>query len=93
MSKKTILLLATLNVDVEMELVEAACEAVGESPHFRLRLRNHPLRRVDAHPAFTRYRDRVGSTTKTLEEDLAEADLVLFTYSTTAEQAFLGGTR
>ena len=34
---------------------------------------------------------RVSVSSKTLEEDIAEADVLLFTYSTVAEEAFLKG--
>jgi hypothetical protein len=57
----------------------------------RLYLRNHPFSRLDDLPEFSRYRDRIELTQGTLEENLDAADLILFTYSTVAEEALLRG--
>lgn len=80
-----------LSVDVEVEMVEAVCAAVQGLDDVRVMVRNHPFSRIERHPAFTRLQPSVTITQGTLEDDLALADLVVFTYSTVAEEAFLKG--
>lgn len=87
-----ILVVSTPNLDLEMDMMDAVCAAVQGVKGVRLSLRNHPVRSLDRDPRFARYRDRMQVTTGSLEEDLAQTDLVLFTYSTVAEEAILNGT-
>ncbi|MBI3693960.1 MAG: hypothetical protein HY238_03850 [Acidobacteria bacterium] len=86
-----VLLVCTLNVELELDMVEAVYAAAQGSPAITLLLRNHPARRVDQQPAFLPYKKYIAVTRGSLEDDLAAADLVLFTYSTVAEEAFLQG--
>jgi len=86
-----ILIVAALGFECELDLVDAACTAVQGLSNVKLLLRNHPLGRLDQHARFSMYSDQVQSTTGSLEEDLADADLILFTYSTAAEEAYLRG--
>lgn len=91
--KKEIYLLmpSTLHLDLELEMIEAACVAVRDLPGIKLLFRNHPFRRIQEHPRFLEFKDQIKITWGSLEEDLDQADLVLFTYSTVAEEAFLRG--
>jgi hypothetical protein len=86
-----LLLVPGLDVDQELEMVETVCSAVRDLEGIALCLRNHPFRRLDEHPGFAPYRGLMELTQGTLEEDLDRADLIMFTYSTVAEEAFLQG--
>lgn len=86
-----ILIVTSLDVETEMDLIEAAWFASRDLAEVRLFLRNHPFARVEQHSRFARYADRITITTGSLEEDVEQADLILFTYSTVAEEAFLRG--
>jgi len=86
-----VLIVSSLDVSVEIEMVEAACLAAGAAPNIRLALRDHPFSRIEDHPRFRLFARDVRVTRGALEEDLAEADIVLFTYSTVAEEALLQG--
>jgi surface carbohydrate biosynthesis protein (TIGR04326 family) len=86
-----LLMVPGLDVDQEMEMVDAVVAATRDLAGISLALRNHPFRRVDDHPGFAPYRGRIELTQVSLEEDLAGADLIMFTYSTVAEEAFLQG--
>ena len=86
-----LLLVASLDRDHEMEMVEAVHLATKDSPGIQLYLRSHPFARMDECPAFQGYKDRIQITDGTLEEDLQGADLIVFTYSTVAEEALIRG--
>lgn len=86
-----ILLIPSLDVNLEMEMIDAVFAATEDIPRIRLSLRNHPFSRVDQHPGFRKYKDRMRISDGTLEDDLKEADLLIFTYSTVAEEAFIKG--
>lgn len=86
-----ILIVLTLTVDLELEMVEALCAATEAMPDVQLYLRSHPFQPIGKHPRFAPYKNRVTLTKGTLEEDIAQADLILFTYSTVAEEAFILG--
>ena len=85
-----ILLAASLTADVEIDMVEAVA-AAGENLEVDLVLRNHPFRRIDAMPRFAPFKSLISISSDTLEGDLRAADLIMFTYSTVAEEAFLAG--
>jgi hypothetical protein len=86
-----VLLACTLEIDTEIALVEAAFLAARASPGLTLRLRNHPSHRVDEHPRFAACRGGVEISANSLAEDLSWADLILFSHSTVANEAFLQG--
>jgi hypothetical protein len=86
-----LLLVPALQVDLELAMVEAVWTAVREMTGIKLYLRNHPFARMDRQPGFAPYQDHVEVSQASLEADLERADLVIFTYSTVAEEAFLGG--
>jgi surface carbohydrate biosynthesis protein (TIGR04326 family) len=86
-----LLLVPSLDVDLELAMVEAVCTAVREMTGIKLYLRNHPFARMDRHPGFAPFKEHIEMSRESLEADLDRADLVIFTYSTVAEEAFLRG--
>ena len=86
-----LLVAASLDTSVEIDMVEAAAAAALGLPGVEIVVRDHPFSRVEEHPRFAAIADRVRISTCALEQDLAEADAVLFTYSTVAEEAALQG--
>jgi hypothetical protein len=86
-----ILLACSLDVKTEIALVEGAALATSGMPQVMLRLRNHPLSRVDANARFNVLRDAIEVSSSPLAEDLSWADLIVFSYSTVADEAFLLG--
>ncbi len=86
-----ILLIAGLGLEFELELVDAVCSAVKDLPNIRLSLRSHPQGSLQKLPEFRAYADKFSLTSGSLEEDIAAADLILFTYSTAAEESFIYG--
>lgn len=86
-----LLIVSSLDVDLELEMVEAVCAAARDVSGTKLFLRNHPFRQIEQYPRFAPYQDQIELMHESLEEDLAQADLILFTYSTVAEEAFLRG--
>jgi surface carbohydrate biosynthesis protein (TIGR04326 family) len=89
--KLHLLMVSTLHLDLELEMIEAVCNAARDVNGFKLLFRNHPFRRIQQHPRFAEFKDQIQVMQGLLEEDLNRADLVLFTYSTVAEEAFLLG--
>ncbi len=86
-----VLLACSLAINVEIALVEAVVLAIEGISDVAVRLRNHPLSRVDQHPRFPASRAFVEISDRPLSEDLGWADLVIFSYSTVADEAFLEG--
>lgn len=91
-SKKNILIAASLNKELELEMVDAVYKAFAGFPDVSLHLRPHPFSEIRSCPEFQRYTDRIQCTSgTTLQEDLSRADIVIFSYSTVAEEAFIQG--
>jgi hypothetical protein len=86
-----ILLAASLTVDPELDMIEAVVAATAERDDIDLVLRNHPFRRIDREARFVPFRSRVIVSAASLQQDLDAADLIIFSYSTVAEEAFLAG--
>lgn len=86
-----LLMVSTLDVRLEVDMVEAVCAATQGMEGVKLLLRNHPFSRIEEHPRFATWRDRIELTRGTLQDDISLADLILFTYSTVAEEALLQG--
>lgn len=86
-----LLIAAGLDTSVEIDMVEAAVAAADGLPEVAVVVRDHPFSRVSEHPRFAALAGRVSVSTATLQEDLARASVVLFTYSTVAEEAALQG--
>lgn len=90
-SKLNVLMVTTLAIDIEMDMVEAVYFATKDLPRINLFLRNHPFARMDEHPLFPPLMDRITITRGTLDDDLQAADLLIFSCSTVAEEALIGG--
>ena len=89
--KINILLVTSLDMGTEMEMVEAVYVAAENMQDVQLFSRSHPFARMENHPKFRIYKDRIQITNGTLDEDLNKADLIIFSYSTVAEEAFIKG--
>lgn len=87
----SLLIVPSLDLDAELDMVDAVCAAAAGLPGVQLYLRNHPFSPMDQHPGFRPYRKFMQVTQAPLYEDLARADLILYTYSTVAEEAVLIG--
>ena len=86
-----LLIAASLDASVEIDMVEAAAAAAEGLPGVSVVVRDHPFSRVSEHPRFAALAGRVSVSTASLADDLARASAVLFTYSTLAEEAALQG--
>lgn len=87
----SVLMVATLDRDIEMDMIEAVYHAAKDLSDIDLLLRNHPFSRTDEHPLYESMKERIEITHGTLDEDLERADLILFSYSTVAEEALVRG--
>jgi len=85
-----VLLVPTLNIKLDFEMVQAAFLA-AKGLNIKLCLRSHPFAAMEEAPLYKRYADSIISSSNSLEQDLDATDLILFTYSTVAEEAFLRG--
>jgi hypothetical protein len=90
-SELRLLLVGGLTKAADVEMLDAVSTAAAALSGIRLRFRSHPFNRIEQTPEFLRFQDRVEVTHASLEEDLEDSDIVIFTYSTVAEQAFLLG--
>ncbi len=79
----SLLLIGGIAPGPDLEMIDAACEATRSLPGVSVAFRKHPLSRIEDR--------RIRMTEGSLDEDLKNADIVLFTYSTVAEEAFLRG--
>lgn len=86
-----VLLVTTLNPRHDLEMVEAVSAAAHGLKNIKLFIRSHPFIRMEDLPEYRPYKHKIISTTGTLDEDIEMADLVIFTYSTVAEEALLQG--
>jgi len=86
-----VLLVATLNPRHDFEMVQAASAAAEGLKNIKLYIRSHPFARMEDLREYRPYRHKIISTKGTLDENLKMADLVIFTYSTVAEEALLQG--
>lgn len=88
---RNILIVPSINTNLEMDMIEALFEAIKDLLSARLFLRNHPFAKIENHPKFHLYKEKIQITRTTLEHDLEETDLVIFSYSTVAEEALIKG--
>jgi surface carbohydrate biosynthesis protein (TIGR04326 family) len=86
-----ILLACSLNIDNELDMIEAAYIAAQNIPGLRLTLRSHPFARVENRDKFSPYSEWIRVSNASLEDDLAETDLIIFTSTTVAEEAVMRG--
>lgn len=91
--KKTynLLMVTSLDRDIEMDMIDAVYFASKDLLCIKLLLRNHPFAPMDEHPLFQPMKECITITSGTLEEDLQNTDLILFSYSTAGEEAFIRG--
>lgn len=90
-TKPRILMVPSLADDIEIDMVEAVCCALEQDDRFELCLRKHPFSQLDKHPRYQMLADRIMMTSGDLAVDIDLADLIVFTYSTVADEAFLAG--
>lgn len=88
---KHVLLVTSINCYLEMDMVKAVYEASKSLPQLKLYLRSHPFAKMADYPSFKQYRDKIQISSGTLDEDLQNADLIIFSSSTLAEEALLKG--
>ena len=86
-----ILIAITLNSKLEMETVKAVYEAVKEMSQIKVLLRDHPFGKITEQEDFYTVSDRIELSKNSLEQDLKNSDLVIFTYSTVAEEVIIRG--
>ena len=86
-----LLMVTALDRDSEMDMVEAVYFATKDLQCINLFLRNHPFARMDEHPLFQPMKERITITNGPLEDDLQNTDLIMFSYSTVAEEALIRG--
>lgn len=77
--------------EVEVDLVEALLHAADGLEGIGLRLRKHPLSALEQHPRLRHLPPTAKWSSLPLLQDVAEADLIVFTYSTVAAEAFVCG--
>ncbi len=89
--KYRILIICSRDVEIKLDFIQAVYLAVRDMSNVEIHLRKFPSSSIENNSEFSQYRDRVSVTKGSLAQDLAMADLVLFTCSTIAEEAFLMG--
>ena len=87
----SILLACGMNQAAELELCDAGVAAAAGLRSVNLYWRDHPNYQFSRRRAFRSFRDAITVTSGTLDEDLENADLVLFTHAGIAEEALLRG--
>ncbi|MBI4369370.1 MAG: hypothetical protein HY547_03965 [Elusimicrobia bacterium] len=90
-SPKIVLLACTLNVSMETDMIEAVSLAARGLRDIRIRVRTHPYSPLNQAARLKRFGYELEFSKAALSEDLAQSDLVLVTYSTVGEEAFLMG--
>jgi surface carbohydrate biosynthesis protein (TIGR04326 family) len=86
-----LLIVTSLDRDNEMDMIDAVYFASKDLPCIKLFLRNHPFNRIDEHSLFQPMKKLITITGVSLEDDLQNADLIIFSYSTVAEEALIRG--
>lgn len=90
--RRRVLVAASLPASAEFHLIQAAVEACkGLNKGVVLRLRTHPLGRMDNIPGYSKIKHSLEVSQSSLDEDIKWADLVLISQSTVGEEAFLLG--
>ena len=86
-----VLVVLTLELSIELDMLEAAAIAVKNIEGVEIRCRNYPWSRIDNHPRYKALGGAIPVTEGSLDENLAEADLVLMSYSTVGEESLIAG--
>jgi hypothetical protein len=88
-----LLVLTTLAEEIELDLMEAAVEAARGLDFVTVTLRPHPFfaSRFESLPRFQQLAAEMKPSSGTLADALADTDVVLFSYTTAADEAFATG--
>lgn len=86
-----LLIVTSLDHNGEMDMIDAVYFASKGLHCIKLFLRNHPFNRMEEHSLFQPMKEHVTITNGLLEDDLQNADLIIFSYSTVAEEALIRG--
>lgn len=86
-----LLLVASQATAYEIDMVDAVISAIGTDNGFTVTLAAHPFNSIHTESEFAPYRDRVSLASDGWKAAAKEADLIMFTYSTVAEEACLLG--
>jgi surface carbohydrate biosynthesis protein (TIGR04326 family) len=86
-----ILLATSLAVEPQIDMIEAVVAATSGLETIELVLRNHPFQAIHRNSRLAPLRGRFVVSEASLQEDLDSCDVVIFSYSTVAEEAFLAG--
>ncbi|MBI5597106.1 MAG: hypothetical protein HY928_13515 [Elusimicrobia bacterium] len=86
-----VLAVSTLDTAADIDMVEALVLAADGGRGAEVRVRDHPFSRLADQPRFAALAGAVRLCEGSLEDDLAWAYLVVYTYSTVAEEAVLAG--
>ncbi|MBU0469566.1 MAG: hypothetical protein KJ736_10985 [Candidatus Omnitrophica bacterium] len=89
---KNILIAASLHIEKEINMIEAVFEAFKDVPDINITVRPHPFADISKHEKFNSFKNKINVSKEiSLEEDLELADVVIFSYSTVGEEAFVRG--
>lgn len=86
-----LLLVTSQATAYEIDMVDAAVSAIGSDDGFAVTIAAHPFNSIHAGPEFAPYRDRLSLAPGGWPSAADKTDLILFTYSTVAEEACLLG--
>lgn len=89
--KLKVLMVCSLDISIEMDMIEAAYLAAKGVKCIQLLIRIHPSKKICDYTGFGRFGDRIEVTRGSLHEDLERSDLILYTFTTVAEEAYLCG--
>ena len=87
----SVLLVASMNTEADIDMCDAFASAAHGVAEVRLRLRDHPQHCLSERSEFEGFRGVIEVTRGSMDAALADADLVCFTYSSLAEDAFVRG--
>lgn len=88
---RNVLVVSALNKDTDLDMLEAVSDAAAGISRIKIIFRVHPLSKILKDRRFSVFGENIETSDLTLQEDLRRADLVIFSYSSVAEEAFLQG--
>lgn len=87
-----ILIVTGMDAEKEIEMIDGVAAAAKQFSNFNVVLRFHPFSDIRKHPQFFNYQDQIRCSSGTsLAQDLDQADVVIFSYSTVGEESLLRG--
>ncbi|MBF0483589.1 MAG: hypothetical protein HQL25_02670 [Candidatus Omnitrophica bacterium] len=87
-----ILIVSSMDIEKELVMVDCVSAVTALDKNLMIKLRSHPFADIRKYTGFEKYADKIKCTHgTTLDEDLKFADIVVFSYSTVGEEAFLKG--